>query len=66
VDHWCATLAAENAVARAERPGMVAGRADVIVGGAYVLRQVMESFGFDRCIASETDILDGIALRLLQ
>ena len=46
-------------------PGMVAGRADVIVGGAYVLRQVMESFGFDRCIASETDILDGIALQLV-
>ena len=66
VDHWCATLAAENAATRAERPGMVAGRADVIVAGAYVLRQVMASFGFDRCIASETDILDGIAQRLLQ
>jgi exopolyphosphatase/guanosine-5'-triphosphate,3'-diphosphate pyrophosphatase len=66
VDHWCATLAAEDAATRAERPGMVAGRADVIVGGAYVLRQVMASFGYDRCIASETDILDGIALRLLQ
>ena len=34
--------------------------------GAYVLRQVMASFGFDRCIASETDILDGIAQHLLQ
>lgn len=66
VDRWCATLAAETAATRAERPGMVAGRADVIVGGAYVLRQVMASFGFDRCIASETDILDEIALRLLQ
>jgi exopolyphosphatase/guanosine-5'-triphosphate,3'-diphosphate pyrophosphatase len=66
VDHWCATLAAEDAATRAERPGMVAGRADVIVAGAYVLRQVMASFGFDRCIASETDILDGIAQRLLQ
>ena len=66
VDRWCATLAAETAATRAERPGMVAGRADVIVGGAYVLRQVMASFGFDRCITSETDILDGIALRLLQ
>ena len=29
---WCATLAARTQPARAERPGMVAGRADVIVG----------------------------------
>jgi exopolyphosphatase/guanosine-5'-triphosphate,3'-diphosphate pyrophosphatase len=62
---WCTTLAAESSAARAQRAGMVPGRADVIVGGAYVLRQVMEHFGFDTCMASETDILDGIAQSLM-
>jgi exopolyphosphatase/guanosine-5'-triphosphate,3'-diphosphate pyrophosphatase len=65
VDQWCATLAAEPSAARAVRPGMVAGRADVIVGGAYILRQLMAHLAFDACIASESDILDGIALSLL-
>ncbi len=65
VDRWCATLAAQTSADRAARPGMVPGRADVIVGGAYVLKRVMEHFGIEECIASETDILDGIALSLL-
>jgi exopolyphosphatase/guanosine-5'-triphosphate,3'-diphosphate pyrophosphatase len=65
VDTWCDTLSAETSAARAARPGMVAGRADVIVGGAYVLRQLMVQFGIDECTASESDILDGIALSLL-
>jgi exopolyphosphatase/guanosine-5'-triphosphate,3'-diphosphate pyrophosphatase len=65
VDHWCTTLAGEASAVRAERPGMVAGRADVIVGGAFVLRHVMDHFGLDPCIASESDILDGIAASLL-
>jgi exopolyphosphatase/guanosine-5'-triphosphate,3'-diphosphate pyrophosphatase len=65
VDHWCATLAAQTSAARAARPGLASWRADVIVGGAYVLERVMEHFGIEVCIASETDILDGIALSLL-
>jgi exopolyphosphatase / guanosine-5'-triphosphate,3'-diphosphate pyrophosphatase len=65
VDHWCTTLAGETSAVRAERASMVAGRADVIVGGAFVLRHVMDHFGFDTCIASESDILDGIAASLL-
>jgi exopolyphosphatase/guanosine-5'-triphosphate,3'-diphosphate pyrophosphatase len=65
VERWCATLAAETSARRAARPGMVVGRADVIVGGAYVLKQLMERFGIAACIASETDILDGIAMSLL-
>jgi exopolyphosphatase/guanosine-5'-triphosphate,3'-diphosphate pyrophosphatase len=65
VDRWCAALAAETSAGRAGRPGMVAGRADVIVGGAYVLKQLMEYFEFGTCIASETDILDGIVMSLL-
>ncbi len=65
VDRWCATLEAETSAARALRPGVMAGRADVIVGGAYVLQRVMQHFGVDACIASETDILDGIVQSLL-
>jgi exopolyphosphatase/guanosine-5'-triphosphate,3'-diphosphate pyrophosphatase len=60
VDRWCATLAAEPAAARAARPGVVAGREDVIVGGALVLSAVMERFSFAECLVSESDILDGL------
>ena len=44
---------------------MAPGRADVIVAGAVVLVSVMDRFGFDRALVSETDILDGLALREL-
>lgn len=49
---------------RAERvdlPVMHPGRADVIGAGALVLRVIMARVGFDSMIASEHDILDGIA-----
>lgn len=45
--------------------GLKAHRADVIVAGAVVLVSVMDRFGFDRALVSETDILDGLALREL-
>ncbi|MGP0030554.1 MAG: exopolyphosphatase [Acidimicrobiales bacterium] len=66
VEHWCTTLGTETSAARGRRGGVVAGRADVIVGGAYVLRQVMDHFGIDACVVSETDILDGIVHSLLR
>jgi exopolyphosphatase/guanosine-5'-triphosphate,3'-diphosphate pyrophosphatase len=40
------------------------GRADVIGAGALVLKVIMERSGADSVIASEHDILDGIALSL--
>ena len=40
------------------------GRADVIAAGALVLRVVMERSGLATVIASEHDILDGIAWSL--
>jgi exopolyphosphatase/guanosine-5'-triphosphate,3'-diphosphate pyrophosphatase len=64
VSEWCDRLAAETAAERGRRPGMAAGREDVIVGGALVLREAMAHFGFDRCLVSEADILDGIAASL--
>jgi exopolyphosphatase/guanosine-5'-triphosphate,3'-diphosphate pyrophosphatase len=50
---------------RAAIPVMHPGRVDVIGGGALVLRTLVEVSGVDEVIASEHDILDGIALSLL-
>jgi exopolyphosphatase/guanosine-5'-triphosphate,3'-diphosphate pyrophosphatase len=37
------------------------GRVDVIGAGALILDRVMDRFGFSEMVASEHDILDGIA-----
>jgi len=39
-------------------------RAEVIVGGALVLRQILRSFGIEQLRVSEHDILDGLAASL--
>jgi exopolyphosphatase/guanosine-5'-triphosphate,3'-diphosphate pyrophosphatase len=49
---------------RAALPVMHPGRVDVIGGGAIVLRTLVEETGAESVIASEHDILDGIALSL--
>jgi len=51
---------------RAVIPVMHPGRVDVIAAGALVLRCVMDRAGVDEVIASEADILDGIAWELAQ
>jgi exopolyphosphatase/guanosine-5'-triphosphate,3'-diphosphate pyrophosphatase len=51
---------------RAALPVMHPGRVDVIGGGALVLRTLMERTGAAEVVASEHDILDGIALSLLR
>jgi len=43
---------------------MEAERADVIVGGLCVLVMIMRRFGFARCLVSESDILDGLAMSI--
>ncbi len=50
---------------RAELPVMHPGRVDVIGGGALVLRAIMRRTGMP-VIASETDILDGVARSLAE
>jgi exopolyphosphatase/guanosine-5'-triphosphate,3'-diphosphate pyrophosphatase len=65
VIEWCDRLAGFSAAERGGLPGMAPGREDVIVGGVLVLREAMGRFGFDRCVVSEADILDGIAASLL-
>ncbi len=46
-------------------PSMHPGRADVITGGALIVARVAERLHVPDLIISETDILDGIALALL-
>jgi exopolyphosphatase/guanosine-5'-triphosphate,3'-diphosphate pyrophosphatase len=58
-------LATESLAQRKDEPGMEPDRADVIVGGCCVLVAVMRHFGFDECLVSESDILDGLAASLL-
>ena len=54
---------------RAQRlalPVMHPGRADVIGAGALILRVILDRLGADSVVASEHDILDGIAGGLLR
>lgn len=57
---WAHRLASEPASARAARPGIDAGRADVLVAGAMILQRAMERVGAEVCLVSESDILDGL------
>lgn len=58
-------LAAMTNEERAAIPVMPTGRGDVIVAGGTILVTAMRRFGFARALVSETDILDGLALELL-
>jgi exopolyphosphatase/guanosine-5'-triphosphate,3'-diphosphate pyrophosphatase len=53
-------LAGTDAAGRRAMAGVEAERADVIVGGTIVLLAVMRRFGFEECLTSEADILDGL------
>lgn len=60
-----ARLSGMTTAERAALPVMAPGRADVIVAGAVILLEAMRRFGFDRAVVSETDILDGLVLEML-
>ncbi len=64
VDDVTARLLAMTHAQRAALPVMHPGRVDVIGGGALILRTLVEATGAAEVIASEHDILDGIALTL--
>jgi exopolyphosphatase / guanosine-5'-triphosphate,3'-diphosphate pyrophosphatase len=59
------TLATEARADRVHNPGLEEARADVIVGGAIVVVTIMRHYGFDTCLVSEADILDGLILSQL-
>ncbi len=66
VEAALAGLASRPATGRAGLPGIEPGRAPVIVGGALVLATLMAHFGFDECLVSESDILDGLVITLIR
>jgi exopolyphosphatase / guanosine-5'-triphosphate,3'-diphosphate pyrophosphatase len=59
------TLAMEARADRIHNPGLEEARADVIVGGCCVLVAIFRQLGFDECLVSEADILDGLLLSQL-
>jgi exopolyphosphatase/guanosine-5'-triphosphate,3'-diphosphate pyrophosphatase len=60
VERWRTLLARESPTQRLARPGMVAGREDVLTAGLYVLETVMDRLGVGEVLSSECDILDGV------
>jgi exopolyphosphatase / guanosine-5'-triphosphate,3'-diphosphate pyrophosphatase len=66
VERALSDLASRPATARAALPGIEPARAPVIVGGALVLETLMSYFGFEECLVSESDILDGLVLSLIR
>jgi len=64
IQSWLERLAGEPTSARAARPGMDPGRADVILGGVLILSEVMATFESGTCLVSEADILDGMVAEL--
>jgi exopolyphosphatase/guanosine-5'-triphosphate,3'-diphosphate pyrophosphatase len=61
-----ARLAGMTTEERAALPVMAPGRADVIVAGATILSRALRRLGFDEAVVSETDLLDGLALEVLE
>ena len=47
-------------------PVMAPGREDVIVAGCVILLEIMDRWGFDTCLVSERDILDGLVLEMVR
>ena len=64
VDDVTADLLRKTSAERRASPVMHPGRADIIAAGALILRTVMVESGADVVVASEHDILDGIAWSL--
>jgi exopolyphosphatase/guanosine-5'-triphosphate,3'-diphosphate pyrophosphatase len=54
------TLATEKWADRVHNPGLERERADIIVGGVAILVTTMRHLGFETCVVSEADILDGL------
>lgn len=60
------TLATEARADRIANPGLEEARADVIVGGCCALVAIYRTLGLDEVLVSEADILDGLALSVLE
>ncbi len=60
-----ADLARMTVAQRAALPVMARGREDVIVAGSRILLEILRRWGFEECVVSERDILDGLALEMV-
>lgn len=60
IEALLADLSSVPTVKRVRSGLLPAGRADVILAGAVILREVMHAYGAKKVFASEHDILDGI------
>jgi exopolyphosphatase/guanosine-5'-triphosphate,3'-diphosphate pyrophosphatase len=65
VEALLAELAAAPLARRRTKAGLEPARADVIVGGALIVAEVMAALSADELVYSESDILDGVAADLL-
>lgn len=65
VEDMAARLCAMSVAQRAVLPGLEPARAPVIAGGAQIVAAVMDVAGLYALTVSERDILDGVAMRLL-
>jgi len=65
-EHTFRLLADMTVEERRAIPVMAPGREDVIPAGAAILVAVMQRWGFEQAVVSETDILDGIAYRMVE
>ncbi len=59
-------LARMTVTERAGLPVMTPGREDVIVAGAVILLEIFRRWGFEECVVSERDILDGLAIEMVR
>lgn len=64
VERALAELAGLPASQRVGLPGIEEGRVELIVGGSLVLATLMAHFGFEECLVSESDILDGLVITM--
>ena len=59
------TLSTEDRIQRTSNPGLHPDRVEVIVAGLCILVKTMRFLGFESCLVSETDILDGAILDIV-
>jgi exopolyphosphatase/guanosine-5'-triphosphate,3'-diphosphate pyrophosphatase len=59
-------LAGMTVAERAALPVMAPGREDVIVAGCLILLEILDRWGFEECVVSERDLLDGLALEMVR
>jgi exopolyphosphatase/guanosine-5'-triphosphate,3'-diphosphate pyrophosphatase len=64
VEDLLRTLATREPCDRGCRPGLEAAVADVMLGGTAILAAIMRYFGFEQCLVSDADIVDGMVLSL--